>query len=292
MAAHVALVLLGAAVSTVAFKGGSPVGISFNESLVGFGEDCATVKGGCRTTDRQASPRPACTYIMATEAPSALSHSTLDTLPLSACTLILRVPVHVPVSPPNHSPPVRPLHPIPLNAPLHPPAAHSISDFESSFAKGKLLNNSLGFSLFVAVPDIKAFRKDPTKTGKCVGNTTADNITDPTGQGGHVPTGDTTSHAATIRIFDGGVLPTHELRMEYTLPFTGADGVEYVMVGTKHMPGNDCKDILLQITTLYTQVFKSNTTTGEPDPTQIVRRGIVKIDFAGGLAASASVVPQ
>ena len=64
------------------------------------------------------------------------------------------------------------------------------------------------------------------------------------------------------------------------------------MVGTKHMPGNDCKDILLQITTLYTQVFKCNTTTGEPDPTQIVRRGIVKIDFAGGLAASASVVPQ
>ena len=117
--------------------------------------------------------------------------------------------------------------PIPLNAPSHPPAAHSISDFESSFAKGKLLNNSLGFSLFVAVPDIKAFRKDPTKTGKCIGNTTADNITDPTGQGGHVPTGDTTSHAATIRIFDGGVLPTHELRMEYTLPFTGADGVEY-----------------------------------------------------------------
>ena len=254
MAAHVALVLLGAAVSTVAFKGGSPVGISFNESLVGFGEDCATVEGGCRTTDRQASPRPACTYIMATEAPSALSHSI-----------------------PSHSPRVYP---------------HSISDFESSFAKGKLLNNSLGFSLFVAVPDIKAFRKDPTKTGKCVGNTTADNITDPTGQGGHVPTGDTTSHAATIRIFDGGVLPTHELRMEYTLPFTGADGVEYVMVGTKHMPGNDCKDILLQITTLYTQVFKSNTTTGEPDPTQIVRRGIVKIDFAGGLAASASVVPQ
>ena len=55
----------------------------------------------------------------------------------------------------------------------------------------------------------------------------------------------------TIDIFDGGVRPTHELGMEYNLPFTGGDGKAYSLRGVKHMPSTDCLGILTQVRVIY-----------------------------------------
>lgn len=222
MRARCLFLLASVTVASAAAPAGAvdPVGITFNESLVGYGQDCAVIPGGCSTDD-------------------------------------------------------------------------TIAEFMASYEAGKAANSSLGFALFVDVKDIKTFRADPLHAGVCTGNTTADNLTDTSGipgHGGHAVTGDTLAHAASIHIFDGGVLPTHELRMEYNLPFTGVDGKEYVMVGTKHMPGDDCLHVLTQITTLYTHVFEADAAhPGQPDPARIVRRGVVKIDLAASLRLIASL---
>ena len=200
--------------------GADPVGITFNESLVGYGQDCADIPGGCSADD-------------------------------------------------------------------------TIAQFMASYEAGKAANSSLGFALFVDVNDIHTFRADPLHAGVCTGNATADNLTDASGvpgHGGHAATGDTAAHTASIHIFDGGVLPTKELRMEYNLPFTGVDGAEYVMVGTKHMPGSDCLGILSQITTLYTHVYVADPAhPGQPDTARVVRRGVVKIDLVASLKLIASL---
>jgi hypothetical protein len=141
----------------------------------------------------------------------------------------------------------------------------TIADFEAAYAQGKQLNQTLGFGLYVSIPDLSVFLQDPKREGVCAGYAESKGLTP--GAGAPVETG------GRINIFDGGVLPTHELRMEYTLPFVGDDGLNYTLTGVKHIPSNDCIHLASEVTTLYVHVRQ-----GYDDPQgKIVRKGVVKI---------------
>jgi hypothetical protein len=65
--------------------------------------------------------------------------------------------------------------------------------------------------------------------------------------------------------------------MLYILPFVGLDGKEYILRGDKHMPGDECRDLAQQTTTLYVHVLDG----GEGEDATVVSSGIVRIDGSG-----------
>jgi hypothetical protein len=141
----------------------------------------------------------------------------------------------------------------------------TIADFEAGYAAGKKLNQTLEFGLYVSIPDLSIFLKDPERRGVCQGYAESTGLTPDTGA--------PVEAGGRINIFDGGVLPTHELRMEYTLPFVALDGLNYTLTGVKHIPSYDCKQLPSQVTTLYVHVRE-----GYDNPQgKIVRMGVVKI---------------
>lgn len=144
----------------------------------------------------------------------------------------------------------------------------SIAVFDAAYMAGKKANRQMGFELHVLVSDVDTFLADPMHAGVCTGTVWADNVTKGNQHVAVGPKGE-------IDIFDGGVrMPIHELGMEYTLPFVGGDGRDYILRGVKHMPGNKCLGILSQITTLYCHVSRVET---PPTPNTIVRKGVAKI---------------
>jgi cholesterol oxidase len=153
----------------------------------------------------------------------------------------------------------------------------TIADFEAAYDAGKKLNQKLAFGLYVSIPDMAKFLTDPLRTGVCAGYAEANGLTPATGA--------TVENGGRINIFDGGVLPTHELRMEYTLPFVALDGKNYTLTGVKHIPSKDCAQLASQVTTLYVHVRE-----GYDDLTaKIVQKGIVKIGPAATIKLIASL---
>jgi len=153
----------------------------------------------------------------------------------------------------------------------------TIDDFEAAYEQGKLLNKTLSFSVHVDVSDMWGFVRDEMHTGAITGKAISDDIT---GAGGAVLGDD-----ALIHIFQHDVQPTHELGMQYILPFRDAQGKNYSLTGIKHIPGNDCLRLLEHITTLYVHVRDMDT----PAPHRIIRKGMVKIDLPGALSLIASL---
>ena len=140
----------------------------------------------------------------------------------------------------------------------------TIHDFQIAYEKGKIANEIMSFSLQVDIVDVAKWRVDPLHNAVCAGHVVDTNITNNrsilVGQGG------------ALHVFDGGVhKDTHELRMEYILPFT-ENGRNYTLYGVKHLPGNDCLGLLSQSTTLYVHVYDD-----DDDAKKIIRTGIVKI---------------
>ena len=121
----------------------------------------------------------------------------------------------------------------------------------------------MSFSLQVDIADVVKWHADPLHNAVCAGHVIEAAITNMSS----VPVGADGS----LHVFDGGVHhKTHELMMEYSLPFV-EKGHNYTLYGVKHMPGNDCLALLSQATTLYVHVFD------DLHPETILRTGIVKI---------------
>ena len=163
----------------------------------------------------------------------------------------------------------------------------TIADFQRAYVAGKENGESMSFSLVVDIADIDAWSKDPLHNAVCTGLVTESAITP-------MPAGLPVDAGGSLHVFDGGVLPTHELRMEYALPFhTAADGKKYMLYGVKHLPGNDCLGILSQATTLYVHVLalpdKTLAVGSPPPPGAILRSGIVKIGAGDVISLIASM---
>ena len=165
----------------------------------------------------------------------------------------------------------------------------TIADFQRAYVRGKGIGESMSFSLVVNISDIDAWAADPLHNALCSGMVTESAIT-PMPSGLPVDAG-----SGSLHVFDGGVLPTHELRMEYALPFTTAAGKHYTLYGVKHLPGDDCLGILSQATTLYvhmldTDKLKQPMAIGSPPPPgAILRSGIVKIGAGDVISLIASM---
>ena len=140
----------------------------------------------------------------------------------------------------------------------------TIRDFQIAYEKGKIANEIMSFSLQVDIVDVAKWRVDPLHNAVCAGHVVDTNITNNRSI--------LVSQGGALHVFDGGVhKDTHELRMEYILPFT-ENGRNYTLYGVKHLPGNDCLGLLSQSTTLYVHVYDD-----DDDAKKIKRTGIVKI---------------
>merc|ERR1711981_986667 len=107
----------------------------------------------------------------------------------------------------------------------------------------------MGFDLAIAIENVDRWLNDTKHAATCHGHVeesaiSSDNLT--------------VSDRSNLRIFDGGVLPTHELMMEYSLYFNATQNSEkeepLLMYGVKHIYGDDCVGLLKAITTLYVHV--------------------------------------
>ena len=157
--------------------------------------------------------------------------------------------------------------------------ADTIRDFELAYMKGKLQGEVLAFSLHVNIEDVKTWLVDPLHNAICTGTVEESAITNTT----KVPVGPVPQ--GSLHIFDGGVLPSHQLMMEYSLPFK-EDGKHYLLYGVKHIPGNNCLGLLTQITTLYVHVLDADA----KDPkSAVLRSGIVKIGAGDIISLAASI---
>jgi len=154
----------------------------------------------------------------------------------------------------------------------------SIKTFQLAYENGKLASppEEINFSLHVNIVDVAKWKNDSLHNAICTGSVVEANVT----QGKTVPV----QSGGSLHVFDGGVLPTHELRMEYFLPFHNAQGEPFTLYGVKHMPGNDCLGLLSQATTLYVHVYDNSSSIST-----IVRSGIVKIG-AGSIVSLISSI--
>jgi len=148
----------------------------------------------------------------------------------------------------------------------------TIHNFQVAYEEGKNANDTMSFALQVNIADITKWLADPLHNAVCAGDVVEAGTTN----GSSVAVGSEGS----LHIFDGGVLPSHQLMMEYSLPFTSTSG-NYTLYGVKHIPGNDCLNLLSQVTTLYVHVYDDDIETDSKEDKQIVRSGIVKIGAMG-----------
>jgi hypothetical protein len=150
----------------------------------------------------------------------------------------------------------------------------TLADFQRAYQRGLDAGDELSFALHVDIGDVKAWRADPLHDAICTGNVVEAALTN----GSSVPVGPA---PGALHVFDGGVhKDTHELRMEYILPFESTSSKSggkhnYTLFGVKHLPGNDCLGLLTQATTLYVHVLDSPGAVTPSAP--ILRSGIVKI---------------
>ncbi len=155
----------------------------------------------------------------------------------------------------------------------------TIKDFEVAYIKGKLKGEVLAFSLHVNIKDVRTWLADPLHNALCTGTVEESAITNKT----KVPVGPVPQ--GSLHIFDGGVLPSHQLMMEYSLPFK-EEGKNYLLYGVKHIPGNNCLGLLTQITTLYVHVLDAD---AKYPKSAVLRSGIVKIGVGSIISLAASV---
>ena len=155
----------------------------------------------------------------------------------------------------------------------------TIKDFEVAYIKGKLKGEVLAFSLHVNIKDVRTWLADPLHNALCTGTVEESAITNKT----KVPVGPVPQ--GSLHIFDGGVLPSHQLMMEYSLPFK-EEGKNYLLYGVKHIPGNNCLGLLTQITTLYVHVLDAD---AKYPKSTVLRSGIVKIGVGSIISLAASV---
>ena len=138
----------------------------------------------------------------------------------------------------------------------------TIKDFEYAYIVGKEKGEIMSFALNVDITSVKSWLADPLHNAVCKG--IVNTAIDPNSK--NIPVGPA---PGSLHIFDGGIhKKTHELMMEYSLPFT-LDNKNYTLYGVKHIPGNNCLGLLTQVTTLYVHVFDADNT--------VDRTGIVKI---------------
>jgi hypothetical protein len=151
-----------------------------------------------------------------------------------------------------------------------------ISAYEAAHALGETQGNGISFDITIDIEDVTAWAEDPNHRATAVGSVFVDGLTGPEGA--------TVLDGGFLEVFPGGPggVYENELTMLYNLPFLGLDGAAHYVRGDKHMPGDDCRDLVAQTTTLYVHTFAADSDT-------VLNSGIVKIDGRGILELLGSV---
>ncbi len=128
------------------------------------------------------------------------------------------------------------------------------ADYEKAASAAKDAKSSLMFHLDVKVEDVDDFITSPAH------RTRADGYIDSPLYGGRRPVSN-----GTINLFVDAGDPTKK-QMRYRIPFSGADGQDYTLVGFKDISGQTVSDVWPETTTLYTQILKGHVAEGANGP--------------------------
>ena len=142
-------------------------------------------------------------------------------------------------------------------------AAATRAEFEEAAARGREADGDLAVQLTVAVADVDAFVTSPTHQAS------ADGFVDSPHVGGRSPV-----TGGVINLLVDGA-DASKKQMKYRLPFTGADGREYTLIGFKDISGQSFASAWPETTTLYTTLLSGRVPEGATGPA--VASGIIVI---------------
>ena len=142
-------------------------------------------------------------------------------------------------------------------------SAQSHADFEAAAAKGRETNGALAVQLTISAANLDEFVTSPAHQTK------ADGFVDSPLVGGKSPV-----TGGVVNLFVDAADPAKK-NMKYRLPFTGADGNDYTLVGFKDINGQTLASAWPETTTLYTTLLSGRVAEGATGP--IVASGIIVI---------------
>jgi predicted acylesterase/phospholipase RssA len=142
-------------------------------------------------------------------------------------------------------------------------APSSRAEYEQAAAAGKSGNGAFMFHLDVKAPDVDAFITSPQH------KTNVEGYLDAPLYGGRRPV-----NGGAINLFVDAGDPSKK-QMRYRLFFTGGDGRDYTLVGTKEISGHHITDVWPETTTLYTRILAGRVEDGGAE--QVLASGVLVI---------------